>query len=55
MNNLWIKTLKFNEPSIQWFTSLCSPSSLSQTLALYGSGDRLREQLKTRGITEILG
>ncbi|AKV66929.1 hypothetical protein C789_1130 [Microcystis aeruginosa FACHB-905 = DIANCHI905] len=19
MNNLWIKTLKFNEPSIQWF------------------------------------
>jgi cysteinyl-tRNA synthetase len=53
MNNLWIKTLKFNELSIQWFTSLCSLSSLSQTLALYGSGDRLREQLKMMGVTLV--
>ncbi|TRT90073.1 MAG: hypothetical protein EWV82_00585 [Microcystis aeruginosa Ma_AC_P_19900807_S299] len=45
--------MRCSYPGSNGFTSLCSPSSLSQTLALYGSGDRLREQLKMMGITLV--
>lgn len=50
MNNLWIKTLKFNEPSIQWFyISLFSKFIIANPCTLR----KRRSQLKMMGITLV--